>query len=681
MTGVSRKLAASLITLLTLVAAAVVFASKPELKNVVLSAGQASGPSVFFPVVVRPDHEACPKPSANAVADGRASWGSPIAVSPAGGFVWLVNPDAGTVSVIDPDKQRKIAEIVVGGEPWSVAIAPDGLIVYVVDRAGGDLVFLDATAYTVCDRLRVGPEPGAIALSPRGSEAYVTLTASDEVAIVDAEKREIIARVPTAPRPYGIASTDDGDAIDTDERVVITHLLALPRPGGSEATDDGREGRVSVLDAETNDLLAEIPLLPDEHGFPNLLSAIAIHGDRAWLPQVRAAPALPNELTTTVFAAVSAVDLGRQAEDVGRRLLLNDQEIFGSPVNNPAAAIPAPDGQRLYIVLAGSNLVEVVDVADPEQPRLIRFLPAGRNPRGMAISADGSRGYVMSYLSRSVTILDLANLTWLAEAPATEETLAADVLRGKMLFNDATDPRLSRGSWISCASCHPDGAMDGVTWMFPDGPRQSPPLWYAARTRPLHWSAALDELTDVEFTIEQIQHGIGLAPGDDSNPLAAPSSGRSGDLDALAAFMARGIRPPAAPAPGANAEQGRALFQSAGCAACHGGPGWTSSAMPGPAGQLDPDGNGMVDEVLVDVGTLNPADIRGGGGFDTPSLFAVGLTAPYFHDGSMATLEDLLASGHPDPQGPGNGLSQEEQVALAAFLRSIGAGTGYVSGP
>ncbi len=680
MAGISRKVAASLVTLFALVVV-LAMAPKASVEDTVLGARLASTPRLFMPIVTRPGNETCPSSSPSAVADGHSSWGSPIAVSPAGGLVWLVNPDAGSVSVIDPDKKQRIAEIAVGGEPWSLAIAPDGLVVYVIDRAGGDLILLDAAAYAVCDRLRVGPEPGAVALNPNGSEAYVTLTASDLVAIVDTENREIITRVPTAPRPYGIAASDDGDASDADERVVITHLLALPRPGGSATADDGREGRVSVLGTGTHELLAEIPLPPDEHGFPNLLAAIAIHEDRAWLPQVRAAPALPNGLTTTVFAAVSAIDLSREAEATDERLLLNDQDVFGSPVNNPAAAIPSPDGQTLYIVLAGSNLVEVVDVADPAQPLLVKFLPAGRNPRGMALSADGRRGYVMSYLSRSVTILDLANLAWLAEVPATEETLAANVLRGKMLFNDATDPRLSRGSWISCASCHPDGATDGVTWMFPDGPRQSPPLWYAARTRPLHWSAALDELADVEFTIERIQHGIGLAPGDDSIPLAAPISGRSGDLDALAAFMERGIRLPAAPAPAANAEQGRALFESAGCVACHGGPNWTASALPGPAGQLDPDGNGMVDGVLVDVGTLNPADIRGEGGFDPPSLFAVGLTAPYFHDGSIAALEDLLASGHPDPQGDGNGLSQEEQLALAAFLRSIGAGTRHVAGP
>jgi hypothetical protein len=97
--------------------------------------------------------------------------------------------------------------------------------------------------------------------------------------------------------------------------------------------------------------------------------------------------------------------------------------------------------------------------------------------------------------------------------------------------------------------------------------------------------------------------------------------------------------------------------------------------MPGPAGTLDPDGNGMLDAVLRKVGTLNPRDVRGATGFDPPSLLNAGLTAPYLHDGSMPALGALLASGHPDPLGSGNGLDNEEIAALAVFLRSIGPAT------
>jgi hypothetical protein len=208
--------------------------------------------------------------------------------------------------------------------------------------------------------------------------------------------------------------------------------------------------------------------------------------------------------------------------------------------------------------------------------------------------------------------------------------------------------------------------------MFPDGPRQSPPLWNAGATLPWHWSAALDEPQDVEETIDIIQHGLGLAPGDDPPQLGSPNAGRAANLDALAAFLMHGMRVPAPPPATGAVEQGRSLYQSSGCATC---------ALPGQAGALDLDGNGMVDTILRDVGSYNPLDVRGETGFDPPSLLGVGLTAPYLHDGSIPSLEALLASGHPDPQGSGNGLGVEEITALGAFLRSIGPDTPPVAAP
>lgn len=613
--------------------------------------------------------------------DGDPSWSAPIARSPIDATLWVVNPDAGSVTALDTRRLTKIAEIPVGRDPWALAISPDGRSVYVVDRAGGALVVVDTRSLVVRARLPVGPEPATVALSPTGATAYVTLEASGELALVDTASLTVISRVTVGPHPYAIAVSDDGDTDDGDERVYVTHLLARARPGAIEATDDGREGYISVLDAGTHAVVKQIALAPDTHGFPNLLAGIAIASGRAWVPQVRAAPALPNGLTTTVFASVSALDLAADSEDVAARLLLNDQDVFGSPVNNPVAAVPAPDGKTLYIILAGSNLVEVVDVADPHQPRLIKFLPAGNNPRGIAISADRQRGYVMSYLSRSVTVLDLVQLSVIGEVPVTTETLEPAVLRGKLLFNSAADPRMARVSWMSCASCHADGGTDGVTWMFPDGPRQTPQLWNAARTLPWHWSAALDEAQDVEVTIEKIQLGLGLITGGEPLLLGAPSAGRSSDLDALAAYLERGIRAPAIPPPLSDISQGRALFASAGCVACHGGPQWTTSALPGPSGTLDPDDNGMVDALLHDVGTLDTRDVRGATGFDSPSLLDVGLTAPYLHNGSMPTLEALMTSGHPDPIGHGNRLTPDEITALVAFLRSIGPGTIPVANP
>jgi cytochrome c peroxidase len=56
--------------------------------------------------------------------------------------------------------------------------------------------------------------------------------------------------------------------------------------------------------------------------------------------------------------------------------------------------------------------------------------------------------------------------------------------------------------------------------------------------------------------------------------------------------------------------------------------------------------------------------------FKTPSLLYVGGTAPYFHDGSAATLEQLV-DGNADRMGKTEHLSPEDRAALVAFLRTL----------
>ena len=67
------------------------------------------------------------------------------------------------------------------------------------------------------------------------------------------------------------------------------------------------------------------------------------------------------------------------------------------------------------------------------------------------------------------------------------------------------------------------------------------------------------------------------------------------------------------------------------------------------------------------------------GAFRTPSLRNVAVTAPYMHDGSLATLEDVIefydAGGRPNPNlSPFIRplfLSDYEKAALVAFLQTL----------
>lgn len=159
-------------------------------------------------------------------------------------------------------------------------------------------------------------------------------------------------------------------------------------------------------------------------------------------------------------------------------------------------------------------------------------------------------------------------------------------------------------------------------------------------------------------------------------------------FDALDAFLKYDRQIPVPRSPYKNSDgtltalatDGREAFNKAGCMTCHAGSAYTDSNLA-----LDAYGKLNISNTsfLHDAGTANPTnkesagDLRGEmknarkqGEFDTPSLLGVYARAPYFHDGSAKTLEEVL-------QKPGvhrdqaQQLTEEERKALIEFLREL----------
>ena len=135
----------------------------------------------------------------------------------------------------------------------------------------------------------------------------------------------------------------------------------------------------------------------------------------------------------------------------------------------------------------------------------------------------------------------------------------------------------SDNAWSSCASCHPAGLADGVTWVFADGPRQTIPLdsTYSKLamghdTRILNWSAVRGSNTDFNQNSRGVQGGTGFV----SNPALArnhgPTHGVSEalDLETLWIGTIRTLNQ------SGGSEAGRLVFET-NCASCHGGAKWT----------------------------------------------------------------------------------------------------------
>jgi cytochrome c peroxidase len=146
--------------------------------------------------------------------------------------------------------------------------------------------------------------------------------------------------------------------------------------------------------------------------------------------------------------------------------------------------------------------------------------------------------------------------------------------------------------------------------------------------------------------------------------------------------------------------RGMRLFFSArlGCSGCHGGfnlSGPTVYAGSGPpaplfhnTGLYDLDGRGAypVDNPGLIRFTRRAADV---GGFRAPTLRNIALTAPYMHDGSVATLAEVIdhyaaggrtASPRKSPRLTGFQLSPEEKRDLLDFLASL-TDEGFIRDP
>ena len=120
-----------------------------------------------------------------------------------------------------------------------------------------------------------------------------------------------------------------------------------------------------------------------------------------------------------------------------------------------------------------------------------------------------------------------------------------------------------------------------------------------------------------------------------------------------------------------QARQGFNIFREKGnCTACHAGPTFTDE-------RFHNTGVGWRDGRLSDAGRFEVSrKVKEQGAFKTPTLREIPWTAPYMHDGSLATLADVVEffdrGGNPNPHLDRElrplHLSDDEKKALAAFL-------------
>ncbi len=149
-----------------------------------------------------------------------------VAVRPGTNEVWVTNRSADTLSVIDLERMKVVAEMDCGIFPIRIAFTPDGERALVSCAESGAVAVVDAGERRIVkrigmksrsvdqqerdrrlfgDRFGQSPVPIGILVEPGGKRAYVANTNADVVTVLDLTTFEIAGRLVAGSEPDGLA--------------------------------------------------------------------------------------------------------------------------------------------------------------------------------------------------------------------------------------------------------------------------------------------------------------------------------------------------------------------------------------------------------------------------------------------------------------------------------------------
>jgi len=613
-----------------------------------------------------------------------------------GDELFVVATEHDQLRVMDRDTGRLVRIVPVGARPEQVVVGPCGAA-FVTVRGGGGIARVEPGTSDVTFA-PLGTEPFGLALSPDGSKLFVSLLGDGAAVQLAAKDLSLTASWEIGGRPRGLVAAG-GRVVVTREHLDPVSLKAVVIGAGfyesmplrqksfvgggtlSSLQDPPRVNGFSLA-AAAHPTRADIYVT---HTLSNLGSVEevleAAGGEEpasSWASLETAAQ------DSTVEATVSWFEYGKSAVSASYGVSVYDgwypmQSLISQPVDinhSPTDPILFMVGQGSDRVLAmttqsGYSWVPVVTPTDPTD-RPMGSLIVGRAPKAIAFSDDGQAAYVLNAHDFTISAIDLnevqdhivddlyydGNLwcAWTvshhAVAQFAADPLPSDMRLGRRVFTFAKSDHVTSRGDVACATCHFEGWEDKRTWLGLNGPRQTPALaGRLAGTEPFNWKGSAPSLKEnIALTVERLG-GMGLSDQ---------------ELDSLALFLLDGLHPPANPnlaADGLTAEQllGKALFEGPvlACSYCHleggsDGKSWnvgTFSALEQALSEL-PSGADVTPYM------------------NTPSLTGLFATAPYLHDGSAATLYDVLDQLD-GTMAPTALLTPEDKDLLVSYLLTL----------
>jgi YVTN family beta-propeller protein len=579
-----------------------------------------------------------------------------------GARLYILCQESEEVRVLNAATYAVIKNIAVGHVPRGFSLSPDGARLFVTNSWDDTLSVIDTKTLAVVATWPVGMEPSSVVSDRAGTRLFVANRISNDVAILNARTGVEEKRLMAGRGSSYLALSPDGS------RIYATHVYpnSSPQRTGLE-NRTAPESEITVIDGLRAVVVDRIPLHRIAGVFHVAFSAdgrlgvVAEYHPKNLVPLAHLEHGGAFQYTIMVFGA----DVGKTVE-----VPLDELERYAS---QPFGVVIAPDKSRIYVTSGGSEIVTVVDV-----PRLMRFIhthpapfvqdlsasanyvvtriPVGQNPRGLTLTRDGRRLFVANRLDDTISVIDTRTNRVASTIKLDGPKFVSALRHGEQTFYSA---RQSFQGEIGCANCHIDSTFDGLEWnLEPDGFGRNivdnKLLEGVKNTEPYKWTG-----TNPNIPTE-------------CGPRTEKYFWRSENYDDLAladlTIYIRNLptRPNRWKLTGREMtpaqERGNAIFERAidkfqkpipelnRCSYCHSGPKGTNQKS-------------------FDVGTHKPTD--NSSLLKSAPLTNIALTAPYLHDGSARTLEEIWTVYNPDDKhGRTNDLTKDELNDLIEYLRT-----------
>jgi YVTN family beta-propeller protein len=584
-----------------------------------------------------------------------------LAVRPDGAEVWVACESSGTVIVVDAKKRVKVAEIPAGGQPNDVTFAPDGRRAFVSNRLDDTVSVIDVAGRKATATIKVGDEPHGLIVNRSGTLLFVLNSATDDISVVDLRELREVRRLPASRNPWSLALSPDGQRIVATN--TLSKLMPFREPSDSELT---------VIDAEAGRVVARRPV-PGA----NLLQGVAWHpsGRFALFTLNRTKNLVP--MTRILQGWTITNGLGVAWAD-GRvdQVLLDEPNWYFADASDVALA---PDGRLAFVTSEGTNRVAVIDVerlvgllqSASERERtevipnhlgksfefILNYVETKDAPRGVTVTPDGTTAFVANQLDDSITVIDVARREAVARVDLGGPKYTTHTRWGEKLFHSAN---ITFQRQFACASCHPDGHVDGLTYdIEADGlgvnPVDNRTLRGIYDTDPFKWEGTNPSLarqcgarlaaffTRIQpFTKEELR-----ALNDYTVTIPRPPNRYRAAGAELTAAQARGK----AIFERTHKADGSEIPVNNRCITCHFPPYYT-------------------DRSKRNVGSRNWLDVQGV--FDVPHLNNIYDSAPYLHNGEAHTLEEIWTRFNPyDTHGVTNDMTKDGLNDLIEYLKTL----------